>query len=109
MLRNMGLIVTEAATGPEALAVLKRDGGFDLMLADVVLPGGMSGPQTAEKVREIQPDLPVIFMSGYAGSQDDATDPPIAPEPLLKKPFSKAELQRHLAIWQSHPNVRERG
>jgi two-component system cell cycle sensor histidine kinase/response regulator CckA len=67
LLEDAGYRTIAAAGGAEAL---ERDelaaGEVDLLLTDVVMPG-MSGRELADRVHERQPDLPVLYMSGYAG------------------------------------------
>jgi CheY-like chemotaxis protein len=65
-LRELGHAVLEARDGPEALRVLAATRP-DLLVTDVGLPGGMNGRQVAEAAREQVPDLPVLFITGYAG------------------------------------------
>lgn len=65
-LLHLGCAVTSAANGDVALQLFQQQPDFDLLLTDVVMPGALMGPHLAEAVRKIQPDLPVIFMSGYA-------------------------------------------
>jgi len=64
-LRNKGYTVQEAASGDEALELLK-DGGeeIDVLITDVVMPG-LDGPSMIRKVRETHPTMKVIFISGY--------------------------------------------
>ncbi len=65
MLTDNGYTVIEAGSGPEALAVAeKADYQFDVMLTDVVMPK-MNGPELAEEMGKIVPDLRVLYMSGY--------------------------------------------
>jgi PAS domain S-box-containing protein len=66
-LRELGHTVLEARDGPEVLRVL--DSAYpDLLVTDVGLPRGMNGRQVAEAVRERMPGLPVLFITGYAGT-----------------------------------------
>ena len=59
----------EASGGEEALAILKRyEAPFHLILTDVIMPGE-SGKNIADKILQLFPGIPVIFMSGYT---DDA-------------------------------------
>ena len=55
-----------ATAGPPALDILRAQSDIDLLLTDVVLPGGMNGRQIVEAVEEIRPDLKVLYTSGYS-------------------------------------------
>ncbi len=100
-LESMGMSVVETPDAQSALDAFARSGRFDLVLADVVLPGRMNGIEVAHKLREMQPDLQVLFMSGYAGEQDMAGAQADVSDPLLKKPFSRAELEKQIALLQT--------
>jgi PAS domain S-box-containing protein len=94
-LAGLGYRVTEAKDAREALDVLAGDSGFDLMLTDVVMPGGLEGPALAERARAHRSALKVIFMSGY--SEANAMGQGLAADArLLSKPFHKLELARAL-------------
>lgn len=67
-LRDAGLSVLEARNGPDALRLLAQTRWLDLLVTDVGLPGGMNGRQVAEAVRDRFPGLPVLFITGYAGT-----------------------------------------
>jgi PAS domain S-box-containing protein len=65
MLRSEGYAVIEATDQSHAIAVCeKADEKVDLVLTDVVMPN-MSGPQLAEQLRVLRPDMKILFMSGY--------------------------------------------
>ena len=68
-LTRQGYEVTTASDGDEGLEIImagnSRGDEFDLVLSDVVMPV-MDGPAMARAIREVRPDLPVLFMSGYA-------------------------------------------
>jgi nitrogen-specific signal transduction histidine kinase len=93
-LASLGYRVVSAVNGPQALEVLKREGGFDLLFTDVVMPGGLNGRQLAEEARKLYPGLRVIFTSGYAesnivdhGRLDQGTH-------LLNKPYRREDLAK---------------
>ncbi len=65
-LTSAGYDIEAATNGDQAFEKFKASDGYDLLLTDVVMPGKLSGPNLAKACREIDPDLPVIFMSGYA-------------------------------------------
>jgi CheY-like chemotaxis protein len=66
-LEGLGYQVLQAADAQAALRLLDGDTGqrVDLLFADVVLPGGMSGRALSDEVRKRHPGLPVLFTSGY--------------------------------------------
>jgi CheY-like chemotaxis protein len=63
MLSNAGYQVICAASGQEAIGIVKRQ-EFDLVLMDVVMEE-LSGPQTARTIRLMRPDIPIMFMTGF--------------------------------------------
>ncbi|HEX8057777.1 MAG TPA: response regulator, partial [Novosphingobium sp.] len=67
-LTRQGYQVTSARDGEEGLEAVETGGQFDLVLSDVVMPS-MDGPAMAREIRKLAPDLPVLFMSGYAEEQ----------------------------------------
>ncbi len=90
LLSAHGLDVATAENGPEALTQLEN-GRFDIMLTDVVMPGGMSGIDLARRAAALYPTLRILLASGYAGDDVDA-DLSGAAWPLLRKPYSGDEL-----------------
>jgi PAS domain S-box-containing protein len=88
-LRELGLTVLEAQDGPAALRVLAATRP-DLLVSDVGLPGGMNGRQLAEAARDRRPGLPVLFITGYAG-----TELPPGIE-VISKPFELDTLMRRV-------------
>ena len=63
---RLGYLTIQAVNGPDAIEILKSDAPIDLLLSDVVLPGGINGVDLAGEARRIRPDLPVLLTSGYA-------------------------------------------
>jgi len=63
-----GYTVTPAADGDEGLELVEAGGEFDLVVSDVRMPG-LDGPAMVRAIRERKPDIPVLFMSGYAEEQ----------------------------------------
>ena len=91
-LERLGYPVVTASDGAEALQILKRDGPFDLLFTDIVMPGGMTGRQLAVEARALHPELPVLFTSGYTESSivhQGRLDHGVH---LLNKPFRLQEL-----------------
>ncbi|HET6432143.1 response regulator [Dyella sp.] len=94
LLRDAGFLVTEAAHGAAALAVLQSDAPIDLLLSDIKLPD-MDGYTVAEAGNAAHPGLKVILMTGYAPSPLPATLQS-AVYRVLQKPFPLEELLRIL-------------
>ncbi|MGV3579142.1 PAS domain S-box protein [Brevundimonas sp.] len=94
LLRGMGLAVETAETGGEALSLLENK-AFDVMLSDIVMPGGMTGVELARVCAERWPAMSIMLTSGYAGDDVDLalTD---APWPFLRKPYSAEQLREAL-------------
>jgi CheY-like chemotaxis protein len=90
VLRDCGCTVLEARDGPAGLALLQGPQVFDLLVSDIGLPG-LNGRQLANIAREARPDLPVLLITGYAGSALGATDLGSAME-LMRKPFEFEDL-----------------
>jgi PAS domain S-box-containing protein len=89
-LQRSGYTVVEAADGGEALeVVLAASAAPDLVLTDVRMPR-LGGIALAEQLRELRPDLPVLFMSGYADDLFESGE--IPPGRLLPKPFAPSTL-----------------
>jgi PAS domain S-box-containing protein len=87
-----GYHVITAASGPEAIDIVRGyEGEIHLLVTDVVMPQ-MLGKEVAEKILAIKPDIEVLFISGYARrvlTSQGMLDPGVA---LLEKPFSEADL-----------------
>jgi PAS domain S-box-containing protein len=94
LLEGLGLEVRAVETAPQALELLKRE-RFDIMLSDVVMPGGMTGIELARRCERDHPDMRVVLTSGYAGEDVDAALAD-APWPFLRKPYSGEQLARIL-------------
>ena len=95
-LSSLGYQVIQAGDGPAAVTVAADIDDLDLLLTDVVLPKGMSGPVVSEEIKRLFPGIKVLFMSGYSGDallEHGALRPGIE---LLSKPYSKSALARRV-------------
>jgi len=98
-LRTLGYRVTEASNGPAALGMLETaPHPFDLMLTDVVMPGGMYGDALADAVAERWPQVRIVFMSGYTDSANELRGRLDRDVLLLDKPFHRRELAQVLRL-----------
>ena len=66
LLEELDYRVDGAGDGLEALAILDVTANVDLLLSDVVLPGGISGVQLSREVKRRRPEMRILLMSGYA-------------------------------------------
>jgi CheY-like chemotaxis protein len=103
-LEGAGHSVTSCASGEEAvrLAALGAE-RFDLVVTDLVMPGGMGGRELVARLRTNQPGMRVLFISGAADS--GAFEPGSA---VLYKPFSPGELTAAAQRSLSEPPLRPR-
>jgi two-component system cell cycle sensor histidine kinase/response regulator CckA len=89
-LTRHGYKVITANNGEEALEVIDRGDEIELLISDVVMPG-MDGPAMVAEARKSRPELPILFMSGYAEEQlRKSID--LDKVAFLPKPFSVQEL-----------------
>jgi signal transduction histidine kinase len=98
LLASLGYAAIETADGPAALQKLEEAARVDLLLTDIVLPRGMSGPDLARAAQDRRPGLRTLYMSGYAkatamhgATLDEGAQ-------LLMKPFRKADLARRVRL-----------
>lgn len=92
---RQGYEVTAARDGEDGFAFVRDGGTFDLVVSDVVMPV-MDGPAMAREIRKIAPDLPVLFMSGYAESQL-RKEIDIEQMHFIAKPFSVQQITDKVA------------
>ncbi|GLH75205.1 two-component system sensor histidine kinase/response regulator [Bradyrhizobium sp. SSBR45G] len=96
-LQSLGYTLLAASHAAEALSIVNQGQAFDLLFTDVIMPGGVSGPQLADTITEKRPALRVLYTSGYTDDAVIETGPlkpgPLKPEALLlTKPYRRAEL-----------------
>ena len=91
-LRSRGYSVIEAANGLEAMEALQaKDGAVDLVVSDVVMPE-MDGPTLLRAMRDRNPALKIIFVSGYAQDAFGGSLPENEQFAFLPKPFTLTQL-----------------
>jgi len=91
-LRSRGYSVIEASNGVEALEALEQENGaVDLVVSDVVMPE-MDGPTLLKTMRGRNPDLKIIFVSGYAEDAFEKSLPENQQFAFLPKPFTLSQL-----------------
>jgi DNA-binding NtrC family response regulator len=92
MLTRNGYKVLTADTGENAIRLFRNNQDVALLLTDVVAPG-MSGPMIADEIAAIKPDIKVLFMSGYDGTQVVQRYVVEKNYSLLIKPFTMDQLE----------------
>ncbi|MBM7485307.1 signal transduction histidine kinase/CheY-like chemotaxis protein [Bradyrhizobium sp. USDA 3686] len=102
-LKTLGYRVITAASGPAALDLLRQSGDIDLLFTDVVMPGGMFGPELARQAIQLRPGLKVLFTSGYSQNPVSAPDA-IGDARILTKPFRRRDLAAMLRSALSTPS-----
>jgi two-component system cell cycle sensor histidine kinase/response regulator CckA len=91
-LRSRGYSVIEASNGIEAMEALEHENGaVDLVVSDVVMPE-MDGPTLLKTMRGRNPDLKIIFVSGYAEDAFEKSLPENQQFAFLPKPFTLSQL-----------------
>jgi CheY-like chemotaxis protein len=91
LLERAGYDVLDATSALDALARHAAT-RIDVLLTDMVMPGGKSGLDLANALRHARPGLPVIYMSGYSSDaigNGGVIEPGV---PLLEKPFTRDQL-----------------
>ena len=91
-LRQLGFGVIEAGSGGAALDLLDRTPRVDVLVADFAMPG-MNGVEVARQARSRRPDLPVLFVTGYA---DQSALADVGEQRIVQKPFRDDELERKI-------------
>jgi CheY-like chemotaxis protein len=91
LLEDLGHTVIKAASGPNALEVLKSDRAIDLMITDYAMPG-MTGVQLSEAARALRPGLPILLATGYADLPARAS----FELPRLSKPYQQKQLAEQI-------------
>jgi two-component system CheB/CheR fusion protein len=91
-LGELGYRVLAAEDAAAGLALLERQ-SIDLLLTDVVMPGGVNGRELARRARQRWPDIKIVFTSGFSEARLNGDAGPLAAcTPLLSKPYRKEEL-----------------
>jgi PAS domain S-box-containing protein len=96
LIENLGYRVFTAEDASTALGILDHIPRPDLLLSDVVLPNGLSGPDLAKRLLFLDPGLKIILMSGYPADAAKHMGLLNSDKVLLSKPFSRSQLARAL-------------
>jgi PAS domain S-box-containing protein len=91
LLEQLGYAVRWAADASAALAEFEKD-GIDIVFSDIVMPGKMDGIGLAKTLREKNPKIPILLVTGYSSSTKEIG----SQFPVLRKPYQLHELSREL-------------
>ena len=95
MLSALGFAVTHVASAEAALGALANSRNVDVVLSDVMMPGGVTGLQLAREIRQRYSDLPIVLTTGYVESVADMRDGEFR---LLLKPYTLEGLADALGV-----------
>ena len=107
VLRGAGYVVETAPHGPAALSLLQSLPKTDLLLTDIMMPGGMNGVELAHAARALLPDLRIMFATGYSDKDVLALWPERLD--LISKPFNLDELCAHVRERLAGPAILSAG
>ena len=87
-LQALGYKMIVVENGKDALSIIESPAEIDLVFTDIIMPGGMTGWQLAERARQKRPELKFVFTSGYSNAETEN----VRPDLILKKPYRLQEL-----------------
>ena len=103
LLEGLGYAVVSATAAEEALAILRRDPGIELLFSDVVMPGGVNGIALSEMARREIPGLKVLLTSGFVGHRVFRER---AAHAILDKPYEPRVLAARIRALLDEPAKR---
>lgn len=92
VLEGLGYAAIRLADGEAALAALREHPDVAPLFSDVVLPGGMNGPEVAVEARRMRLDLKVLFLSGYIEIFGIRAGQAPGDDELVRKPFRVSDV-----------------
>ncbi len=90
----MGYQVLTAYGTKEAMVYLETDDPIDLLLTDIVMPGGINGLELAKKAQTLRPDIKIKLTSGFSERIEDAGPYKDLVSNVLHKPYRKIDLAK---------------
>ena len=94
---DAGFLVEEAANGDDALALLKAGAPFDVLFTDIRMPGSIDGWELGRLAGDLQPDIRVIYATGYAERSRALTDS----EHFILKPYRCNQIVDLINAWSA--------
>lgn len=106
LLRSSGYAVISVADGTAALTLAEEGVEFDFVLTDVSMPGAIDGMKLASAIQILRPEMPVLYMSGYAEDAIRNSCSPNVAGKLVSKPYTLRELNAMLTKMRVPNRVR---
>jgi len=99
-LQGMGLTPLQANDGASAVDILRARSDIDLLITDIVMPGGINGVELARIARQLLPKIKIIYTSGYPADALAQRSGTRVDAPLLNKPYQRSQFVHvvHAAI-----------
>jgi CheY-like chemotaxis protein len=85
-------VITATAVEEAWKIVQQQQGEIQLVLTDIVMPGSIDGQDLANRIQQLDPALPVVFITGALSETDDRTAMMVQNQLLLRKPFFPQQL-----------------
>ena len=108
-LTSLGYDVAAVPDGPSAINHLQAGRRVELLFTDIIMPGGLDGIQLAERATKLQPNLQILFTTGYSDQAIARSSQLLdAGVHVLKKPYRRTELSSALrAVLSQSPGFKE--
>jgi CheY-like chemotaxis protein len=90
---QMGYQVLEAKDGASALEIIEQHPNINLLVTDIIMPGGMNGVELAQHARRLRPGMKVIYCSGFPADALAERSMPLVDGPLLHKPYQRSDFE----------------
>ena len=104
MVRRLGFQAQIAENGHDGLNLLRSGESVDVVLLDLVMPGGMDGLSLAREAHRRHPTLKILLTTGYAEASLERTGLARPEFDILNKPYRRAELIRRVRAAIDAPN-----
>ena len=91
-LSDMGFKTLQAIDGASALDVIAQHPEIDLLVTDIVMPGGMNGVDLVQRAHDLRTDLKIIYSSGFPAEALAERSMPLVDGPLLRKLYQRHEF-----------------
>jgi PAS domain S-box-containing protein len=109
-LAEMGCTALVAKDGASALEMIADHPEIDLIMTDIVMPGGINGVELVQKVHALCPEIKIIYSSGFTANALVERSMALMDAPLLHKPYQRAEFAAIIrqVMESSHTELMER-